>query len=568
MTGAMTPAPPPRIVARLAVAGMLLAVVALGVLAVWAAIVTQNGAHGLTRAGVQTSGHLRAVQALTRIDTHTDALEEGQDRDVLRKLRRAQRLLDDALDRMEHGGVREASRIADEAKPVMARLKPAIERFLATPPGADSDGSEGAEEEMEQIMTELQVLLNDLDADPSRLLTTKLESVTASEHAVRGTAFVLVPLGLFGVAACGWLLNVYRRRSEATMREALELTAREARTDQLTGLPNRRGLLEEFERRLGSDRGFTLALADLNGFKRYNDTFGHPAGDALLRRLGLKLREACDAHGMAARLGGDEFCVLLADDMPIDEVRALLSEALTEHGDGFEIGAASGVATVPGEAGDASSALRLADARMYAAKVNGRPSVEHGMSVALTRMLDERHPGLGEQAEDVAELAVTCAEALGLSGEDIEAVERAARFHDLGKVAIPSSILNKRAKLTEEEWDFMRRHSVIGERILNAVSSWQREAAMVRASHERWDGTGYPDGVGGEHIPLGARIIAVADAFTAMTENRPYAAARSVEDALAELRACAGSQFEPRVVDHFLRTLGARASARRASAVS
>jgi diguanylate cyclase (GGDEF)-like protein len=550
MTQQQNPRTPPRLVARLGVLGMSVAIVALGVLAVWAAIVTQNGADGLTQAGVQTSGHLRAVQALSTIDTQTDVLEEEDDPRALRRLRRAQNVLAGALARMESGDVQEARRIAAEAKPLVMQLRETIERFLA-------DDSE-AEEELEDVMSELQVVLNDLDHDPSGLLQTKLDEVTESEHAVRGTAFVLVPLGLLGVATCAWLLTVYRRRSEATMREALELTAREARTDQLTGLPNRRAVLEEIDRRLRSGDDFTLALADLNGFKRYNDTYGHPAGDALLRRLGRKLAAACEGRGLAARLGGDEFCVLLAADVAAEDVRALMCEALHEQGEGFEITAACGAAAVPAEAADASAALRLADARMYAVKVNGRPSVEQGMSMALTRMLDERHPGLGSHVEEVAELAVACAEALGLTGEEITAVERAARFHDLGKVAIPSAILAKSGPLNDEEWDFMRRHSAVGERILSSVPSWEREAAMVRASHERWDGGGYPDGLRGEDVPIGARIIAVADAFSAMTEQRPYAPARTPEDAVAELLACSGTQFDPEVVAAFLRTLAAR----------
>jgi diguanylate cyclase (GGDEF)-like protein len=527
------------------------------VLAVWASIVTQKGADGLTQAGVQTSGHLRAVQAVSMIDTQSDLLEESNDPRELRRLRSAQNVLDSALDRMERGGVREATRIAAAAKPIVARLRPAIDRFLATRRGGDTDGSEGPEEAMENIIGELQVLLNDLDADPSLLLKTKLGDVTASARAVRGTASVLVPLGLVGVMACGWMLTVFRRRSEATMRDALELSAIEARTDQLTGLPNRRAVLEEIEHRLRSNDGFTLALADLNGFKRYNDTYGHPAGDALLRRLGRKLEAACEGRAIAARLGGDEFCVLLPASEPVD-LHELICEALHEQGEGFEITAACGAAAVPAEGADAGAALRIADARMYAAKVSGRPSVEHEMSRALTQMLDERHPGLGSHVEQVADLAVVCAEALALTGEEITAVERAARFHDLGKVAIPSAILTKVGPLNDEEWDFMRRHSSVGERILIAVPSWQREATMVRASHERWDGRGYPDGLSGERIPIGARIIAVADAFSAMTEERPYAAARPLEDAVAELHACAGTQFDPDVVAAFLRALEAR----------
>jgi diguanylate cyclase (GGDEF)-like protein len=535
---------------------MSAAVLSLGALAVWAAVVTHDGARGLSQAGVQTSGHLRAVQALSLIDTQTDALEEGIGARKVAQLRRAQRVLDEALDRMEHGGVAEASRIAADAAPMVRRLKLAIERFLAT---AERESGEDAEEAMEEIIAELQVLLNDLDSDPSALLATKLESVTASERTVRGTAYLLIPLGLGGVAACGWLLRNYRRRSDAAMRSALDLTAREARTDQLTGLPNRRALLEELDRRIARNESFTLALADLNGFKRYNDTFGHPAGDALLRRLGRKLEAGCQDGAIAARLGGDEFCLLVAADRPPGDVEEQIRHALCEEGEGFQISAACGLADVPAEADDASGALRLADTRMYAAKAGGRPSAEQTVSAALRRMLDERHPGLAGHHEEVAELAAACARVLGLPDNEISSIERAAELHDIGKVAIPSAILSKPARLNEEEWDFIRRHSVIGERILVGIPALQSVAPIVRSSHERWDGGGYPDGLAGEQIPLGARLIAVADAFCAMTEERPYAPVRSFADAVAELRACSGTQFDPAAVTAFLAALEDRA---------
>ena len=536
---------------------MTVAVVALGALAVWAAIVTQNGASGLSQAGVQTSGHLRAIQALSTLDTQADALEERIVAAEVGKLRAAQRVLDDGLARMQHGegGVHQTSRIADEAKPIVDRLKPAVDRFLLRGPNVESDA---AEEELEEILTELQVLLNDLSADPSRLLATEFASVTATERTVRATAFVLIPLGLGGVAACGWLLSLYRRRSEATMRDALVTTTEEARTDELTGLPNRRALLEELKSRSDANEPFTLTLADLNGFKRYNDTFGHPAGDALLRRLGRRLAERCEPHAMVARLGGDEFCALFSAETPADEAHALVTEALTDTGEGFCITASAGAAAAPIEARDPSALLRLADSRMYAAKAAMQPDAHHGMTTTLTRMLDARHPGLASHVEQVARLAVACAEALGLAADDVRMVEHAARLHDVGKVAVPSEILTKRGRLSEEEWEFMRRHTLIGERILGGSRTFERAASLVRSSHERWDGRGYPDGLAGQQIPIGARIVFVADAFCAMTEERPYADAQSVQAACRELRVCAGTQFDPAVVDALLATLDSR----------
>jgi diguanylate cyclase (GGDEF)-like protein len=558
----------PRLFARMAVGGMSLAVVALGVLAVWAAIVTQNEAAGLSRAGVQTSGHLRAVQALSMLDTSSDALETRLSPRELRTLRRSQRVLDDSLDRMRNGEVLHATRVAVKAKRIVQRLKPAVELALVRPPGYDALDTRPAELRLEALITQLQVLLNDLGSDPSRTLEAKLDSVTATERTVRATAVVLIPLGLGGVAWCGWLLSLYRRRSEASMQASIDLTSEEARTDELTGLPNRRALLEELEQRCNANERFTLTLADLNGFKRYNDTFGHPAGDALLRRLARKLATACEGRGIAARLGGDEFCVLFFGDRPDGEAHALLREALSDEGHGFSITAASGVARVPKEAGDPHTALHLADVRMYAAKVSAHPSAEQAMSQAMTRMLDEHHPGLGTHVAEVSTLAGSCAEALDLSAEEVESVQRAAELHDIGKVAIPSAILTKNGPLGDEEWDFMRGHSIIGERILGGVPSLERVASMVRSSHERWDGGGYPDGLAGEDIPIGARIIFVADAFCAMTEHRPYASARSLESTRQELRACAGTQFDPTVVTAFLDALDSRSSQARLAEVT
>jgi diguanylate cyclase (GGDEF)-like protein len=547
---------PSKLVAGAALGGMLVAVLVLGALAVWIAIGSQNDARTLSEAGLQTSGHLRAMQALSLIDTSTDALESESDPQELAKVRSAQRVLDDSLERMDSGAVPETRRIANQAKPLVRRLNPEIERFLAKPPGFDSDGSSGPEEAMENTGSQLQVLFNDLDADPSELLETKSDAVRASEKTVYTVALVTIPLGLGGIAVCGWLLALYRRRTEATMQSALDTTVHEARTDELTELPNRRALLEELERRSALDESFTLTFADLNGFQRYNDTFGHPAGDALLRRLGHKLAAACDGHGVAARLGGDEFCAILSgDDFSLAASRALVTKALTEEGEGFRIVAAAGAVAVPREAREPAAALRFADARMYAAKVSSDPSAEEAMSNALTRMLNEHSPGLGGHVNHVAQLAAGCAERLGLPAEEVQLVKRTAELHDLGKVAIPSAILAKEGPLNEDEWEFMRGHSVIGERILNGVPSLERIASVVRSSHERWDGDGYPDGLAEEEIPIGARITFVADAFCAMTEKRPYAEPRSVADACQELRNCSGTQFDPAVVKEFLASL-------------
>jgi putative nucleotidyltransferase with HDIG domain len=180
----------------------------------------------------------------------------------------------------------------------------------------------------------------------------------------------------------------------------------------------------------------------------------------------------------------------------------------------------------------------------------------------LLRALAERHPDLDGHSCDVAALAETTAIRLGLESEEVEAVRQAAQLHDIGKVAIPEAILHKPGALDDDEWVYMRRHSEIGERIIAEAPSLARVAAMVRASHERFDGAGYPDKLAGEDIPLGARIVSVCDAFDAMIAERPYSAAVSIEDAERELRRCAGTQFDPVVVEAFCASRSANARLR------
>ena len=329
----------------------------------------------------------------------------------------------------------------------------------------------------------------------------------------------------------------------------LRASRHEARNDALTGLPNRRALQLDLEDALAdAEAGIpsVLVLFDLDGFKHYNDSFGHQAGDALLVRLGGALERDLAAHGGAYRMGGDEFCALLRPGAePIASMVDSAATALSEHGEGFSVTSSWGSVVLGEEARDPEEALRLADQRMYARKRSGRSSVGRQTTDVLLRALAERHPDLDGHSCDVALLAETTAQRLGLETEDVEAVRQAAQLHDIGKVAIPEAILHKPGALDDDEWAFMRRHSEIGERIIGEAPALSRVAAMVRASHERFDGGGYPDGLRGEDIPLGARIVAVCDAFDAMITERPYSAALTPEEAERELRDCSGTQFDP-----------------------
>jgi diguanylate cyclase (GGDEF)-like protein len=371
-------------------------------------------------------------------------------------------------------------------------------------------------------------------------------------------AMLLVALLITALA--GVSLRAARRELEA-----------QASTDALTGLGNRRKLLRDLDRRVRAarrDDPVVLTLFDLNGFKNYNDTFGHPAGDALLVRLGAALNAAvADFDGTAYRPGGDEFCVIAGASRQ-HEMEQTACAALSEAGEGFTVSAAFGSVVVPRDTGDAAEAMRKADEAMYAQKHSGRATAGRQSSAVLLTALSERHPDLGDHLDGVTELAADVARRMAIDGEELVQLHHAAALHDVGKVAIPDAIINKPAALDDEEWAFMRRHTLIGERIIAAAPALGRAAKLVRSTHEAFDGSGYPDALSGVEIPLGARIIAVCDAFDAMISSRPYSPPKSTDRALAELRRCAGSQFDPAVVDVFEQVLNdrSRAPTARASA--
>jgi two-component system, cell cycle response regulator len=331
----------------------------------------------------------------------------------------------------------------------------------------------------------------------------------------------------------------------------LRASRHESLTDGLTGLANRRALMRDLEDAADEATAAdprSLALFDLDGFKQYNDAFGHGAGDALLQRLGADLAAAVAGHGSAYRLGGDEFCVLLDQHAAAGDttIQAALA-ALAEPADPFTVDASYGLVSLPADAVTALDALRLADHRMYALK-HGRRATKGEAREVLLAVLGEREPDLQRHMHDVAQLARLVGTHMGLDAEDLDVVVRAAELHDIGKVAVPDAVLHKRGPLDDAEWSFIRQHTIIGERIVGAAEALRPVGRVVRASHERWDGGGYPDGLAGEAIPLGARIVFACDAWDAMTRDRDYRSALSAHEAADELRTNAGTQFDADVV--------------------
>jgi diguanylate cyclase (GGDEF)-like protein len=381
-------------------------------------------------------------------------------------------------------------------------------------------------------------------------------AATASTEAVAGslaTVFLLLSIFALFYRRATYARTAAERLSGENTR-LLEASRDEAITDPLTGLGNRRAFKRHLEKILPGvteDDELMVVMFDLDGFKQYNDTFGHAAGDDLLTRFALHLTRSAAGSATAYRMGGDEFC-LLAQIAITDGEQLVHSavRALSDAGKGWQVGCSWGVSWMPSEASGASDALRLADDRMYAQK-SSRATVGQQTTAALVQVLVEQDLALSTHISRVAQLSTATAEQMGLAEHEVILVGLAAQLHDIGKTAIPESILAKPGPLDEEEWAFMRRHTVIGERIIAAAPSLAHTAHLVRSSHERIDGTGYPDGLAGADIPVGSRIIAVCDAYDAMIAPRPYRHAMSIPEAIRELHACRNSQFDPNVVNAF-----------------
>jgi diguanylate cyclase (GGDEF)-like protein len=403
---------------------------------------------------------------------------------------------------------------------------------------------------------------------PHTILLTLLAATGSLGLLVTAASETIAPLAV-GLAAGALVLASLR--AALTYLENVRMlrrSARDATIDSLSGLPNRRALMDDLGQALERAREghtCTLAFFDLNGFKRYNDSFGHAAGDALLARIGAALSKSVADHGRAYRLGGDEFCVLLDGRFARhDRVVAAAVAALVERGSAFTVGASVGLAVVPDDALTSGAALQLADERMYADKASSSSRAQ--ARDVLMQLLSERTPGLHEHVTSVGALANAIGVDMQLEPEELDVLLRAAELHDIGKLAVPDEILDKPGRLTASEWEFMHQHPVIGERILSAAPALGPVAKLVRSSHERWDGTGYPDGLAGTEIPLGARIVSVCDAFEAITSDRVYQRARSYAEAVAELRRGAGTQFDPAVVDAVCRHLSTSPRAAAAAA--
>ena len=355
-------------------------------------------------------------------------------------------------------------------------------------------------------------------------------------------AFFATCLGMVALL-CAWEARDHERQREAL--------ARVSRADSLTGCLNRRGLEERLEaeldgcRRTGRRAG--LVMLDLDDFKQVNDTRGHEAGDELLRWTADRAATVLRPMDSLGRLGGDEFAVIVpgAGRAEATDVAARLRDALGER-----VSVSTGIASFPLDGTEREELHRRADHDLYATKHGrvpepGPTTRELAWAAALARAVELRTAVADDHGGAVASYAAGIAQRLGWSGGELSLLRMAAMLHDVGKVSVPDRILQKPGPLTIDEFEQVKSHPTAGAEIVEQVDGLSPVVGWIRHSHEHFDGSGYPDGLSGDAIPAGSRILLVAEAYDAMTSSRPYGTPLPSELALEELRANAGAQFDP-----------------------
>lgn len=366
-----------------------------------------------------------------------------------------------------------------------------------------------------------------------------------------------------------WALKITRMSAQRLLIYAEDITDKEVyrrrleyvnKYDTLSGMYNKNYLTLYMEQALHNRTNLPISIiyTDINGLRRVNEENGYGAGDDVICALGSALEQFFDGKGTVFRVGGDSFAIVLAVTT-YKKCCKLLGKAQKAlqnvGGRGAMVSTAMGCATIDKSGMVWQDILRLAESRMYASKIIQDDSLRSNVMRSFMKALSERSNETEEHVQRMKNTAERIAETMGLGRDEVDNVVMATQFHDIGKMGIPDSILFKKGKLTDEEWTVMQKHCEIGHRIVSAAADMSVVAEYVLAHHERWDGSGYPNGRKGKDIPMASRIIAVADAFDAMTNERVYKHKVATDEAVEEIKRCSGSQFDPAVVDAFLEVM-------------
>jgi diguanylate cyclase (GGDEF)-like protein/PAS domain S-box-containing protein/putative nucleotidyltransferase with HDIG domain len=326
--------------------------------------------------------------------------------------------------------------------------------------------------------------------------------------------------------------------------------------DQLTGLYNRRFFEEELKR-LDTPRNLPLSIAmvDVNGLKLANDAFGHESGDEMLIKIAEVMKRLCRADDIISRIGGDEFIVLLpkTDASETKKIAERISEGVkNETTAAIPLSVSCGFSVKVSTDKDISAVIKKAEERMYVEKLRESPKLKLKTIQIIMRELHRSINGERDHSQNVGDICERLAIEIGFNKQDARYMRYAGYMHDIGKVGIDSKIFEKEGKLTEEEWLAIKRHSETGYRIMSSVNQYASMADYILSHHEKWDGSGYPAGMKKDSIPIESRIISIADAYHAMTQNRSYRNAMTSEEALEEIQNCKGSHFDPYIADVFI----------------
>lgn len=450
-----------------------------------------------------------------------------------------------------------------------------------------------------QIMNDIQTLVLGMDQDEKVLLDERSKRIALRikmDAIIKAALFILILITAFLVIS---RINYWRAASQKAEEEQIRM----ANTDDLTGLVNRRRFFEVFEREIlrAKMKSYPLALIllDIDHFKNINDTYGHIAGDNILKQIGRILKNNSYPLDVAARYGGEEF-IILVPETSLEQVSKTAEKLCKIIGkwdwevfdNRISITTSIGVVVLDSNnITDCQDMVKKADTALYIAKNNGRNStvfwnqvylsektvkpqtqdfhelqskissltqrlriqamgmvaaLEKTMSIAIT------DPYIAHHSKHVRNYATAIAEEMDLADDLIERIGTASLLHDLGKMSMPGYLFGKTETLTQQEWSIIKQHPIISVQILAPIGIFNHELQIIRHHHERFDGRGYPDSFKGQEIEIGARIVAIADTFDAMTSDRLYHRGQTYKEALKEICDCAGTQFDPEVVKAFL----------------
>lgn len=331
-----------------------------------------------------------------------------------------------------------------------------------------------------------------------------------------------------------------------------------ANTDSLTGLYNRRKFEEKMNYFAGKEmENVSITIFDINGLKLINDTLGHFPGDQAIVSVANRLMGSFSGYGTVARIGGDEFGILI-EGIEEHELENMIKSFITHNKEKLFITENIGILLSYGYAFHKNGIVnmehlfQIADNNMYQNKLLSEGSVRSTFVNTFMKALEAKDYVSEGHVSRMEYYAEKMGNALSLTTAEIDRLVLLTKFHDIGKIGIPDVILKKPSRLESSEWEIMKTHSAIGERIAREAAEIKEIAPLILRHHEKWDGTGYPLGIKGEEIPLECRILTILDSFDAITNDRPYHKASTNAEAISEILRCSGTQFEPRLVNIFI----------------